>query len=117
DLKSEVVEALVPRHFRRETEKLGVFPVSQPRVSDLHIHEGEPLRFKASFEVMPEIRVEGYRELRAEKPAITVTDDEVEQSLQALREQHASFTQDEGRLLQDGDYAQASLDGKPKADE
>jgi trigger factor len=117
DLKSEVVEALVPRHFRRETEKLGVFPVSQPRVSDLHIHEGEPLRFKASFEVMPEIKVQGYKELRAEKPSITVTDDEVEQSLQNLREQHAAFTILEGRALQDGDYAQASLDGKPKEGE
>ena len=117
DLKSEVVEALVPRHFRRETEKLGVFPVSQPRVSDLHIHEGEPLRFKASFEVMPEIKVEGYKELRAEKPAITVTDDEVEQSLQELLEQHATFTVVEGRALQDGDYAQASLDGKPQEGE
>jgi trigger factor len=117
DLKSEVVEALVPRHFRRETEKLGVLPVSQPRVSDLHIHEGEPLRFKASFEVMPEIKVEGYKELRADKPTITVTDEEVQESLESLREQHATFTAVEGRALADGDYAQVSLDGKPKEGE
>jgi trigger factor len=117
DLKSEVVEALVPRHFRREAEKLGVLPVSQPRVSDLHIHEGEPLRFKASFEVMPQIKVEGYKELRADKPSITVTVEEVEQSLQSLREQHATFTPMEGRTLADGDYALASLDGKPKEGE
>ena len=58
DIKSEVVEALVPRYFRREAEKLGVQPVSQPQVSDLHIHDGEPLRFKASFEIMPEIKVD-----------------------------------------------------------
>jgi trigger factor len=117
DLKSEVVEALVPRHFRRETEKLGVLPVSQPRVSDLHIHEGEPLRFKASFEVMPEIKVEGYKELRADKPTIRVTDEEVQESLESLREQHATFTAVEGRALADGDYAQVSLDGKPKEGE
>jgi len=117
DLKSEVVEALVPRHFRRETEKLGVLPVSQPRVSDLHIHEGEPLRFKASFEVMPEIKVEGYKELRADRPTVTVTDEEVQESLESLREQHATFTAVEGRALADGDYAQVSLDGKPKEGE
>ena len=117
DLKSEVVEALVPRHFRRETEKLGVLPVSQPRVSDLHIHEGEPLRFKASFEVMPEIKVEGYKELRADKPTVTVTDEEVQESLESLREQHATFTAVEGRALADGDYAQVSLDGKPNEGE
>ena len=117
DIKSEVVETLVPRYFRQETEKQGLIPVSQPRVSDLHIHEGEPLRFKASFEVMPEIKVEGYKELRAEKPEITVTDEEVDQTLTSLREQHATYTPVEGRPLQDGDFAQVSLHGQPKEGE
>jgi trigger factor len=45
DLKSDVVEALVPRYFRKEAEKQGMIPVSQPQVTDLHIHDGEPLRF------------------------------------------------------------------------
>jgi trigger factor len=114
DIKSDVVEALVPKYFRQETERLGLLPVSQPRVSELHIHEGEPLRFKASFEVLPEIKVEGYRELRVEKPDVSVTDDEVEQALKNLQEQHATFTAIEGSPLADGDFAQVSLDGKPK---
>jgi len=114
DLKSDVVEALVPRYFRKEADKQGLIPVSQPQVTDLHLKDNEPLRFKASFEVMPEVKVEGYKELRAEKPEITVTDEEVEQSLNGLREQHATYTSVEGRTLADGDYAQVSLDGQPK---
>ena len=114
EIKSEVVESLVPRYFRQEAEKRGLVPVSQPRVTDLHVHEGEPLRFKASFEVMPEIKVEGYKELRAEKPVIAVTEEEVEQALNHLREQHATFETVEGRALADGDFAQVSLDGQPK---
>jgi trigger factor len=114
DLKSDVVEALVPRYFRKEAEKLGMIPVSQPRVTELHIHDGEPLTFKASFEVMPEIRVEGYKELRAEHPEVTVTDEDVEQALASVREQHATFTSIEGKPLADGDFAQASFDGQPK---
>ena len=114
DLKSDVVEALVPRYFRKEADRQGLIPVSQPQVTDLHLKDNEPLRFKASFEVMPEIKVDGYKELRAEKPEITVTDEEVEQSLNGVREQHATFTSVEGRPLADGDYAQVSLDGKPK---
>lgn len=114
DIKSEVVDALVPRFFRREADKQGLIPVSQPRVSDLHIHDGEPLRFKATFEVMPEIKVEGYKELRADKPAVSVTDEEVEESLKGIQEQRATFTAVEGRALADGDFAQVSLDGKPK---
>jgi trigger factor len=114
DLKSDVVEALVPRYFRKEADRQGLIPVSQPQVTDLHLKDNEPMRFKASFEVMPEIKVDGYKELRAEKPEISVTDEEVEQSLNGVREQHATFTAVEGRPLADGDYAQVSLDGKPK---
>ncbi len=114
DIQNDVVDALVPRYFRKEADRKGLVPVSQPRVSDLHVHEGEPLRFKASFEVLPEIKVEDYKELRAEKPVISVTDEEVEQSLQDLREQHAAFTSVEGRALAEGDFAQVSLDGTPK---
>jgi trigger factor len=114
DLKSDVVEALVPRYFRKEAEKLGMVPVSQPRVTDLHIHDGEPLRFKASFEIMPEIKVEGYQELRADHPQIDVKDEEVEEALNNVREQHATFTTIEGSPLGDGDFAQASMNGKPK---
>ena len=117
DIKTEVVEALVPRYFRQEAQKQGLTPVSQPRVTDLHIHDGEPLKFKASFEVLPEIKVEGYRDLRADKPEINVTDAEVDEALASVREQHATFSTIEGRVLQDGDFAQVSLDGKPTAGE
>jgi trigger factor len=113
-LKNDVAEALIPKYFRREAEKQGLIPVSQPRVTDLHIHDGEPLTFKASFEVLPEIQVEGYKDLRADKPGITVSDEDVEQALTSVREQHATYATVEGRALAEGDFAQASMDGKPK---
>ena len=113
-LKNDVAEALIPKYFRREAEKQGLTPVSQPRVTDLHIHEGEPLTFKASFEVLPEIQVDGYKDLRADKPEISVSEEDVEQALTNLREQRATYTTVEGRPLAEGDFAQASMDGKPK---
>jgi len=114
DINNDVVDALIPKYFRQETDKLGLIPVSQPRVTDLHVHEGEPLRFKASFEIMPEIKVEGYKELRAEKAEVAVTEEEVEESLNGIREQHATFAAVEGRPLAEGDFAQSSLDGVPQ---
>ena len=113
-LKNDVIEALAPRYFRKEAEKQGLIPVSQPRITDLHFHDGEPLRFKASFEVLPEIQVEGYKELRADKPDIAITDEEIEQALANVREQRATYTDVEGRPLAQGDFAQASMDGRPK---
>jgi trigger factor len=117
DIQNDVVDALVPKYFRKEAERLKLIPISQPRVTDLHAHEGQGMHFKASFEVMPEIKVEGYKELRADHPEITVTDEEVEESLKSVQEQKATFSPIEGRTVQDGDYAQVSLDGTPKNQE
>src|SRR5438046_3358954 len=75
------------------------------------------MHFKAAFEVMPEITVEGYKELRAEHPEVFVTDPEVDDSLNALREQKATFAPVEGRSISDGDYAQVSLDGTPNEED
>lgn len=115
DIRSEVVESLVPRYFREETEKQGLRPVSQPRVTDLHIHEGEPLKFKASFEIMPEVPLPEYKEIRAEQTDTAVAEQEVDDAVKHLREQHASYaTIDEPRELKDGDYAQVEVNGHQK---
>ncbi|MGD0973503.1 MAG: trigger factor [Candidatus Korobacteraceae bacterium] len=112
DIKSELVEHLVPRYFRQETEKQHLVPVSQPQVTDIDLAGGKPMRFKASFEVLPEIDVTGYQEIRPEKNEISVTDEEVEQALGNLRERHATYENvEEERPLQDGDYAQAGFSG------
>ena len=116
DIKTEVVEQLVPKYFRQETERQGLHPVSQPRVTDLHIHEGEPLKFKASFEVLPDFEVQGYNEIKVEHPDVAVTDEEVEKTLSQLREQNATYSAVEGRPLQDGDFAQVAFKGTPQGD-
>lgn len=117
EIKTDMVEALIPRFFRQEAERLSLHPVSQPRVTDLHLHDGEPLRFKAAFEVLPEIKLEGYKELRAERPEIAVSEEDVEKAINDLRERQAAFNDLEGRALADGDFAQVSLDGNPKAEQ
>ena len=67
DIKSEIVEALVPRYFREEAQKQNLQPVSQPRVTDLHLHQGEPLTFKASFEMLPDFKVAAYDDITHRK--------------------------------------------------
>jgi trigger factor len=117
DLKSEVVESLVPKYFQTETEKQGLKPISQPRVTDLHLHEGEPLKFKATFEVLPEIEVSGYQEIKPEQKDTTVSDGDVETALKNIQEQHASYNAvTEERSLADGDFAQVAFEGTPKPD-
>ncbi len=112
DIKSEIVEALVPRYFREEAKKQNLSPVSQPRVTDLHIHEGEPLRFKASFEILPDFKLAPYDDIRVNTLDTNVTEQDVESALENLRQQHATYTAvEEDRPLSDGDFAVASFKG------
>jgi len=114
DIRGEVIERLVPRYFREEVEKQKLEPVSQPQVTDLHIKEGEPMRFKATFEVLPPIEVTGYQELRAEKTDTNISEEDVTAELNNLRERRAVFTPVEDRALADGDFADVSFTSTPK---
>jgi len=114
DIRGEVVERLVPRYFREEVERQNLEPISKPEVRDLQIKDGEPMRFKATFEVLPPIEVAGYRELRAEKTDTSVSDDEVAAEMEKLRERRAVFTSMEDRVLADGDFGDVSFTGTPK---
>ncbi len=118
DIKGELIESLVPQYFRKAVEKQGYMPVSQPIVRDLEMEDGQPIRFKAEFEVLPQIELGEYRGIKAEHPAIHVTDEEVENELKQLQERHGSYDPvDEDRPLQDGDFAQVSFQAVPKESE
>ena len=118
DIEGEVVEALVPRYIREETKKQNLAPVSQPRVTDLHIHEGEPLRFKASFEILPEFKVAPYDDIHVSTIETNVSDEDVENALNNLRQQHATYSPvEEDRPLAAGDFAVVSFKGTPKEGE
>ena len=114
EIKGDIVEALVPRYFREEAKKQNLHPVSQPRVTDLQLQKGEPLTFKASFEVLPEFKVAAYDDLRIEKLPSDVTEEEVESALNNLRHQHATYSPvEEERVLADGDFAVVGFRGTP----
>jgi trigger factor len=118
DIKNEIVDTLVPRYFREEAKKQNLAPVSQPQVTDLHIQEGEPLKFKASFEILPEFKVAPYDDIRVTTLDTTVTDQDVETALNNLRQQQATYTAvEEDRPLADGDFAVAGFKGTPKETE
>lgn len=115
ELGNDLVEALLPRYFREKVKEQGLTPISQPQITDLHVHEGEPLKFKARFEILPEIEVAGYGDIQSEKAETTVSEEEVEAEINQMREQMASFEPVAiERPIQEGDFAQVSLDGHPK---
>src|SRR5258708_26078425 len=78
EIKRQVLEALLPEYFRNSVVQQGFLPVSEPQVLELQMEQGQPLRFKAAFEVLPEFELLDYQEFKIEKPSVTVEDAEVE---------------------------------------
>jgi trigger factor len=118
EIKTEVLESLVPRYFRDAVVKEGFRPISEPRVHSLVDEPGQPIRFKAMFEIMPEIPLGNYQEMRLDVPEVKVTDEDVEAELKRLQENQASYDPvEEDRPLQDGDFAQITFSATPKKEE
>ena len=112
-IREEVVEAVLPQHFREAIGKQNLHPVSQPQVSNLELEEGKPLRFKAIFEVLPEFSVEGYQDVKVDRPDTELTDAEFDAELDRIRDAHSRMEDvSEDRGLADGDYAQISFKGQ-----
>jgi trigger factor len=115
ELRQEVLEALVSERFRSAIAERKLQPVSEPQLLDLQLADGEPLRFKAAFEVMPEFDVAGYNMVRVEKPEVALTDEEFESELdRALESQATVEPVEEDRALEEGDWAEIQFRGEIK---
>jgi len=114
EIKGEVLQTLVPERVEKAVAEQKLTPVSQPQVEKLDFNEGQPLKFRAVFEVLPEFELGSYKGLELEIPTMDVTDEDVKKTFEQLRERAATFVPVEGRGIQDGDFAQIKLLGTPE---
>ena len=113
DIKGEVVQSLVPQRVEQAVTEQKLTPVSQPQVEKLDFSEGQPLKFRAVFEVLPEFELGNYKGLDLEMPVLDVTDDDVAKEIEGVRERAAAFAPVEGRPAENGDFVQLKLLGTP----
>src|SRR3984893_1311618 len=114
DIKGEVVQSLVPERVEKAVTEQKLTPVSQPQVEKLDFTEGQPLKFRAVFEVLPEFELANYKDLELEMPTMDVIDDDVTKTLEEMRERAAAFAPVEGRPAENGDYVQLKIMGTPE---
>jgi trigger factor len=106
------VDDILPSHFRAAIEQQGLKPVSQPQVTDIHLADGEPLHFKAIFEILPDFSIEGYQDVTIAKPDTAITDAEYEAELARVVESRSTMEPvTEDRALVDGDWAEIDFSG------
>ena len=117
-VETEVVSKLIEDSYEKAVEEYHLAPVAAPQVLDRTFASGQDFKYTVTVEVKPEVSVEGYRGLAVEKPAVVVTDDEVEARLKMIQDSHAQLKPLEiDRPLQEKDFVvidfEGTLDGKP----
>jgi len=110
EIRQQVLESLIPKHLKKSFEAEDLHPVGTPDISDIHFHEGEPLRFKAEFEVVPQIELKDYKGISVPYHDPEITDEDVSKRIEELRDQKAEYVNIDPRPIEDGDFAVVSLE-------
>jgi trigger factor len=115
EVRQEVLESLVSERFRKAINERKLRPVSEPQLLDMQLFDGQPLKFKAAFEVAPEIDITGYDSVRVSKPDAALTSEEFDAELNRVLDSHATVEPvEEDRALVDGDWAEIQFRGEVK---
>jgi trigger factor len=109
-IRQKVVENLIPVYLTRQFQQDNLNVVSQPDVVDVHFTPGEPLVFKAEFEVAPEFELGEYRGMEVAYSEPVVTDEDVNRRLDEMREAKSTYANVDPRPVEDGDFAVLSLE-------
>ena len=119
-IQGEVVQEMVEEFYREASEAEGIQPVSQASIDDINFEEGQPLVFKASVDVRPEITVETYKGLKVTRPVFAVEDEHVDSRLRYMQEESATEQVVERAADLDdvvfADVEELDEDGSPVAD-
>lgn len=113
DIQGEVVQSLVPEYLEKALDEKKLVPVTRPAVEKIEFKEGEPLKFRAVFEVLPEFELGDYKNLEVQVDAIETGDAQVDKAIEEMRERAATFVPVEGRAAKDGDFVLIKLMGTP----
>src|SRR6516165_1900241 len=114
EIKSEVLQNLVPETVEKAVAEQKLTPISQPQVDKLEFNEGQPVKFRASFDVLPEFTLADYKNLQIEMPEMTITEEDVTKALAEMQQRAATFAPVEGRTVQNDDFVQVKLLGTPE---
>ncbi len=87
-IRQDVVSHLLEAGLSEALEQTKLMPLNRPRIEleAVSFEEEKPLEFHAEFEVEPEIEVKGYKGVPLKPSPVEVTDAEVDETVQNLRE-------------------------------
>ena len=117
ELREDVRERVLTRAYAEAAKEKGLRPITDPIVDEVHDEEGQPFRFKTTFEVLPEIELKNYKEIEVRERRVSVGDDDVEKMLEELQQSRTQLVTEEGRKASTGDVLVADTEGTPEEGE
>jgi len=117
EIQEELTKKLVSKTTREAIRDKGLKVLSVSSVENVEFTAEKSLRFTATLVTSPEFELPDYKGIPVRVPSDDVTEEEIDQTIDGLRERHATFSDVTGRPLEMGDFAvidySTTLDGKP----
>lgn len=116
-LYQDALDIILPQAYQKAVEETGIEPVDQPEVDIEQLEKGKNLIFKAVVTVKPEVKLGEYKGLEIPAKDFSVTDEQVQEELERIRERQAELIVVEDGKLENGDLAvidfEGFIDGEP----
>ena len=109
-IREEALRDALPDLYRRALEAEDIEAIAAPEIDVVEFEPGSPLVFEAIVDVRPEITIPDLSALTFEAPSGEVTDDDVDEQLQRLRDRFAEL-ENIGREARRGDHVLIDLKG------
>jgi trigger factor len=117
EIEDKLTRKLVSEGTREAIREKNLKVLSVSEVEDVEFAPDQTMRFTAMLITAPEFELPEYKGIAVTAPPSDITDEEVGQALETLRERQASFTDVEGRPVEMNDFAvidyETTLEGQP----
>lgn len=110
DIEDEVKSKLVNDSYKKAVEEQKLDVLGHPDIEEIQFTRGQPFQFAATIETAPEFELPEYKGIPVKREARTVTDEDLERALEALRQPQVSFKTVE-RPAQTGDIVVVNYTG------
>lgn len=111
-LIEEALDILVSRTYSQALQEHSIEPIDHPDIEVVKpFEEGKSFTYKASVDVLPEVKLGDYRSLRVPVEPEPVTDEQVDEQLKILQERHATLEAVEKEAAEKGDFAIIDFEG------
>ncbi|MEO2124991.1 MAG: trigger factor [Acidimicrobiales bacterium] len=108
--RQEAIQDAVPEHYVKALIEHQIDAIDSPQFEVTGGESGGALTFTAIVPVRPKVTVTDYQSLRVEIPSPVASDEDVDQQIDALRQQFSSL-EDVDRPVEDGDQVTIDIDG------